>query len=319
MTSLNPKAFKYKYKKYFLYFSAIFLYKIGDIWYTICTNWRCVMREEFFFDVEDGSGTGVLLSPRRFIDCIEVILVSRGQVTVSGALTHFSAGEGDLIFLPPDMVRQVEAKDGFAAVKAIRFSASPFMHMGESIDGDLFYMFLVQARTRNYCITTSSSLYIPVLRYFENCYGEHLSKELCYGLRIRGQLSMMMALVLSSYSTTTKDNDRMVYHNVLRLRPVLEYIDAHFQDKMTVPQLAEYLLVTPDYFTKLFRDSIGKTTVDYINCVRMNRAMVLLLESDMPVADIATEAGLLSGNYFSKLFRKTLGVPPLSYRKAVKK
>ena len=276
------------------------------------------MREEFFFDVEDGSGTGVLLSPRRFIDCIEVVLVTRGQVSVSGALTHFEANQGDLFFLPPDMVRLVEAKDGFAAVRAIRFSASPFMHMGESIDGDLFYMFLMQARTRSYCITSTSSLYSYVLHYFDDCYGEHLSKELCYGLRIRGQLSMMMAQVLSSYSTTTKENDRMIYHNVLRLRPVLEYIDAHYQEKMTVPQLAEYLMVTPDYFTKLFRDSIGKTTVDYVNCVRMNRAMVLLLESDMPIADIATEAGLLSGNYFSKLFRKTLGVPPLTYRKGGK-
>lgn len=273
------------------------------------------MREDFFFDGEERGGTSCLLAPRRFADGIEVVLVTQGTVTVSGALIRFEACQGELFFMPPDMVRMVVAKGGYAAVRAIRFSASPFMNMGESIDGDLFYMFLIQARTRHYRILPTSPLYTPVLRYFENCYGEHLSKELCYGLRIRGQLSMMMALILASYSTTTKENDRMVYHNVLRLRPVLEYIDAHYQEKISVPQLAEYLMVTPDYFTKLFRDSIGKTTVDYINSVRVNRSMVLLLEEDLPVSEIATEVGLVSGNYFSKLFRKTMDITPLAYRK----
>ena len=273
------------------------------------------MKETFFFDVEEKRGDGCLFSPRRFVDAIEVVLVLRGRVSVSGALIQFEAGEGDLFFLPPNMVRQVCAVQGFAAIRAIRFSATPFQNMGESIDSDLFYMFLIQARTRNYCISPDSPLYSSVLRYFENCYDEHLSKELCYGLRIQGQLSLLMAQVLASYSHTTKENYRIVYHNVLRLRPVLEYIDAHYQEKISVPQLAEYLMVTPDYFTKLFRDSIGKTTVDYLNSVRINRSMILLLEKDLPIAEIATEVGLVSGNYFSKLFRKIVDVTPLAYRK----
>ena len=273
------------------------------------------MKETFFFDIEEKRGENTLFAPRRFVDAIEVVFVLRGTVAVRGALIHFEAKEGEIFFLPPNMVRQVSAVGGFAAVRAIRFSASPFYNMGESIDNDLFYMFMMQARTRNYRITPDSPLYLSTLHYFENCYGEYQSRELCYGLRIQGQLSLMMGQVLASYSATTKENDRIVYHNVLRLRPVLEYIDAHYEEKISVPELAEYLMVTPDYFTKLFRDSIGKTTVDYLNSVRINRSMILLLEKDMPISEIATEVGLVSGNYFSKLFRKTLGITPLAYRK----
>ena len=49
--------------------------------------------------------------------------------------------------------------------------------------------------------------------------------------------------------------------------------------------LAEQLSVTPDYFTKLFRDSIGKTTVDYVNCVRINAAMAYLVESKLSISE----------------------------------
>lgn len=275
------------------------------------------MTQDFFFQIEEKSGTDVLLAPFATENTLEMVLVSRGKVSVTSAMASFEASEGEIFFLPPYLVRTVAAADGFAAVRAIRFSCDLFDGMGEKIDNDLFYMFLIQSRNRRYRILPQSPLYTPVRTYFEDCYGEYLSRELCYGLRIRGQLTLMMALILASYGTT-RENDRMVYHNVLRLRPALDYIDAHFEEKITVPQLSDLLAVTPDYFTKLFRDSIGRTTVDYINAVRINRAMYDLLGTSLPVAEIAVRTGLGSGNYFSKVFRKSLGMQPLAFRRAAK-
>ncbi|MBQ4325243.1 MAG: helix-turn-helix transcriptional regulator [Clostridia bacterium] len=276
------------------------------------------MEQEFFFGCEEKGGTGTLLPPCATENTLEMVLVSRGTVAVTSAMASFEAGEGELFFLPPQLVRTVEARNGFAAVRSIRFSCDLFEGMGEKIDNDLFYMFLIQSRNRRYRILPESNLYMPVRTYFEDCYGEYLSRELCYGLRIRGQLTLMMALILSSYGTT-RENDRIVYHNVLRLRPALDYIDTHFEEKITVPLLADLLSVTPDYFTKLFRDSIGRTTVDYINAVRINRAMYDLLSTSLPVSEIAVRVGLGNGNYFSKVFRKSLGIQPLAFRRAAKK
>ncbi len=275
------------------------------------------MAQDFLFGCGDYTGDGVCLTPGRRPDCLEMVLVLRGKVSVKTAMYTYGATAGDVLFFSPDMVRTIKARDEQATIRYIYFSLSLFEGLTESIDRDLYYMFMAQLRTRENRVKETFSVYKTVRRAMETCYEEYLSKELCYTLRIRGYLSMMMAELLSSYSTR-RENDRMVYQNVLRLRPTLRYISKHFDRHISVPELAEQLPVTPDYYTKLFRDSIGKTTVDYINCERINRSMILLLETDTSVADIAVQVGLGSGNYFSKLFKSIIGTTPLAFRKSAR-
>jgi AraC-like DNA-binding protein len=108
----------------------------------------------------------------------------------------------------------------------------------------------------------------------------------------------------------------MVYHNVMRLRPVVDYIAEHYADKIYVETLADMITVSPDYFTKMFRDSMGKTPVDYINAVRMNHAMRLLLTTDMPVNEISDGIGFSGTNYFHRIFKQYMDISPLAYRKS---
>ncbi len=275
------------------------------------------MDRDFIFGCGEVSGSGMCLTPGRHAECLEMLYVVQGTVTVSTSMCAFDAKAGEIVFLSPDMARTATARGGMAKLRYIYFSVSLFDHVTESIERDLLYMFLTQLRTRDNRMKPQDPMYEAVHRTMENCYGEFVSKELCYTLRIRGMLSMMMASLLASYSNR-RDGDRMVYQNVLRLRPTLIYIAKNYRSHISVSDLAERILVTPDYFTKLFRDSIGKTTVDYINCERINRGMILLLETDLSVSEIASEIGLSSGNYFSKLFKSTVGVTPLTYRKSAR-
>ncbi len=272
------------------------------------------MERDFIFGCGEVSESGVCLPSARHDGCLEVLLVQEGTVTVRTSMCVFDAQAGDLVFLSPDMVRTVTAHGGHAKVRYVYFSASLFDGVSESIERDLLYMFLTQLRTRDNRVKPNQLGYRTLRTTLENCYDEFLSKELCYTLRIRGMLTMMMAELLSTYSNR-RENDRMVYHNVLRLRPTLTYIAENYHSRISVGDLAEQILVTPDYYTKLFRDSIGKTTVDYINCERINHGMILLLETDLSVGEIAEKIGLGSGNYFSKLFKAIVGVSPLAYRK----
>ncbi len=273
------------------------------------------MERDFIFGCGEVSGSGMCLTPGRRKDCLEMLYIMHGGVKVRTAMCTYDAQAGDIVLLSPDMVRTAAATAGEARIRYIYFSVSLFDSAYESIERDLLYMFLTQLRTRDNRIKSDQPVYQSVRRTMENCYGEFLSKELCYTLRIRGMLSMMMAELLSSYSNR-RAGDRMVYQNVLRLRPTLNYIARNYATHISVGDLAERTLVTPDYYTKLFRDSIGKTTVDYINCERINHGMILLLESDLTVGEIATQIGLGSGNYFSKLFKATIGTTPLAYRKS---
>ncbi len=274
------------------------------------------MRENSFICCEEKSGTGCLLPPARYENALELLMVDEGSVFLGSAMSGIQLHAGSMVFISPNMVRYVEAEEGNASLRVLRFTQKVAQGMQEAVDEELIYMFLTQARNGHHVLTPEDRIYISVRQYFEDCYGEFLSRELCYSLRIRGYLTLLLAEVISTYFTTRSPGDRAVYHNVMRLKPCLDYIDSHLNDKITVPALAEQLSVTPDYFTKLFRDSIGKTTVDYVNCVRINAAMAYLVESKLPISEIAEMTGLGSGNYLSKVFRRATNgrQTPLSFR-----
>ena len=108
----------------------------------------------------------------------------------------------------------------------------------------------------------------------------------------------------------------MIYHNVLRLAPVVAYISEHYCEKIYVEKLADMINVSPDYFTKMFKDSIGKTPIEYINGLRINKSMQMLFETKKSMADIANEIGFCNPNYFHKIFKQYINESPLAYRKS---
>ena len=142
------------------------------------------------------------------------------------------------------------------------------------------------------------------------------SKEVCYKLPIRANIYLMMTELLRYYCGSKDELDRMIYHNVMRLRPVVEYIGDHYSEKLTIEKLSDMITVSPDYFTKIFKESMGKTPIDYINAIRINRAMRYLSDTEMSMQEIADEIGFCNPNYFHKIFKQYIGTSPLAYRKA---
>ena len=76
--------------------------------------------------------------------------------------------------------------------------------------------------------------------------------------------------------------------------------------------------VSPDYFTKMFKESIGKTPIDYINGMRVNSAMELLCTTEKSMTEIADAIGFCNPNYFHKIFKQYMMTSPLAYRKSAK-
>ena len=53
---------------------------------------------------------------------------------------------------------------------------------------------------------------------------------------------------------------------------------------------------------------------DYITQIRLEKAVELLAQSNVPIYEIAYSVGYSDANYFSRLFSKIYGIPPSQYR-----
>ena len=94
----------------------------------------------------------------------------------------------------------------------------------------------------------------------------------------------------------------------------LNYIDSHFNEKITVEELAAYVELNPRYLTALFKKEIGKTITEYISTKRVEVAQSLLARTEYTYAQIAYSLSFCSQSHFSKVFREHTGYTPRQYR-----
>ncbi len=93
-----------------------------------------------------------------------------------------------------------------------------------------------------------------------------------------------------------------------------EYIDQHLADSLSVSDIAFRFFVSPNYFSRLFKKTMGEGCNDYIVRKRMEKAKCLLISTDFSAGRIANMVGYSDTNYFSMAFKKHCGMSPTSYR-----
>lgn len=82
-----------------------------------------------------------------------------------------------------------------------------------------------------------------------------------------------------------------------------------------IQEIADLLGLSLPHFTRLFHQSAGLSPIRYLTNLRLQHAIQLLLNTDLPIAAIAVQCGFSCANYFSKVFRRQMHLPPAEYRR----
>lgn len=98
------------------------------------------------------------------------------------------------------------------------------------------------------------------------------------------------------------------------IRSAVQYIAAEFNRNLTLNEVAEYVRLSPNYFSTLFHDIIGVPFSKYLNRVRVEESKRLLLSTDYTLAEIAVAVGFPDQSYFSRVFKKETNITPGMYR-----
>ena len=93
-----------------------------------------------------------------------------------------------------------------------------------------------------------------------------------------------------------------------------KYIDENFRENIDRNDVAAVTFVTPNYLSKLFKNSMNMNLREYINQLRIEEAKRLLLSTSLSVSEIASNVGYYNISYFSTVFHKIVGVSPYDWR-----
>lgn len=102
---------------------------------------------------------------------------------------------------------------------------------------------------------------------------------------------------------------------LLRLKPVLDYVEAHLGDKIQVEDVCRIANVSYYYFVKYFKKIMGMSFLEYVNYKKIKKAERILLTKDVSVSQVAESIGMPNMAHFYKVFKKFNHCSPNEYRK----
>lgn len=95
----------------------------------------------------------------------------------------------------------------------------------------------------------------------------------------------------------------------------IEYAQANYRESIQVADVAKAVFVTPNYFSKIFKQEMGENFTEWLNKYRIEKAKEKIMrEPDVKTYQVAMETGFKDYKYFAYIFKKYAGYTPGTYR-----
>ncbi|MPQ43346.1 response regulator transcription factor [Clostridium tarantellae] len=111
-----------------------------------------------------------------------------------------------------------------------------------------------------------------------------------------------------------KNYDENIILDESPIEKSIQYIKTNINKTITLDTIAAVCNLSPCYFSKIFKEEMGVTFVNYINNERIEKAKELLLNTDRSILNIAWDIGFEDCGYFIRVFKKITGLTPKRFR-----
>lgn len=128
-----------------------------------------------------------------------------------------------------------------------------------------------------------------------------------------------LAMLKTWLEEVVRDTNRLIQSAPQRrktrmMHQIKQYVDENYHRGISLGKLAEEFNVSTGYLSKLFLEQVGQHFSDYINGLKVRKAMELLKTTDQRMYEIADFLGFQNAYYFSSWFKREVGVTPTEYR-----
>lgn len=130
----------------------------------------------------------------------------------------------------------------------------------------------------------------------------------------RNLLSEIWLLLLEEIKNMDEQDVMTNTQNQERLMTMLSFIHENYAKKLSLAEIAQSASVSKRECLRCFQNGIHESPFDYLIAYRIECAKKMLKSTDVPITEIALEAGFSNSAYFSKIFRRECGETPRKYR-----
>ncbi len=229
-------------------------------------------------------GKSGILMPENTIYYYDLTLVLGGclEYTVNGKSITLTGG--DIILIPPDSTRAREEACGAFDYVSLNFTCD------DKIDLPLY----MPGAVTNEIVMQVALIDELIKKFYPD---------------IETTLSPLAVCMLKTLMSNRESENLPE-----TVRKIIGYIHKNLSKKITLRDIGEYTFFSPIYCDTIFKNSMGRSIIDYAIELRISEAKRLILHDTAPLADIAAAVGFSDYNYFARTFKKRCGYTPLEYK-----
>lgn len=149
---------------------------------------------------------------------------------------------------------------------------------------------------------------------FTNMYREYTGKIKLSDMMLKSHAYALVAYLGRNYASADAAPPLGDKLKLDRLYKVLDYIEESYNERITTKELAASCYLSEEHFCRFFKRAVGKTVTEYINQYRVERASVLLINTEESIGRVGVSVGFDDVNYFSRIFKRIKGCTPREFR-----
>ncbi len=242
---------------------------------------------------------------------MEIIYIKKGSLRISIEGDLYEGKPGEIYLVNPGELHYMEVDVAPVDYYTILF---PLEFVSFQANDNMENEFMRPFRERNRQLTNDINTKRSMEKFeqrLENVIDLNHKKEGMYQLRTKGQLVEMFAELSEEgcfYEPVMRKNTEVQ-------RNMLTYIQEHYTEKLNLQMLANEFHMSEKYISRYFKEQFAISFIQYVAHLRMERARMLLRNSEMSITDVALSSGYPSVNFFIRNFKETYQITPLQYRK----
>lgn len=149
-------------------------------------------------------------------------------------------------------------------------------------------------------------------KFMDALWEECCQEQIGYQLGRKGILMQLVTYLIRNYATEQLDKRESVRRKkqLQLLSTTIKYVEEHYAETISTSQLAQLVSLSESRFNHLFKENMGVSPTQYINGVRLQKAMMLLQRGEITVSEVSAAVGFGDYNYFGRMFRRYFGCTP---------
>ena len=251
---------------------------------------------------------------------MEVVYIHKGQAKFHIDDDYFNSEKGDIILIRPNALHSIHPIGrNYHFMDAINFHLdllgystldyASINYLQPLYNGQLDFDHVIKPHQKGYVEIRKLLIEAMEIGYF---------RESFFELELKSKLLSLLQLLFKHGYVHSKEQTHDAYRREEKIRTIIDYINAHYQEELTIDHLASICSYSPTYFMNFFKKNLGVSCIDYLISYRLRKATELLQHSSLSILEIASEVGFSNLSNFNRQFKKAYHMTPRQYRENTK-